>query len=164
MLSLLLLVFYISAVWSVFCAEFEGISGSRSNLYSLCGKFKRFSLDLAALCCNIVRKSALVPEFACAALNDWSELINGPRCSCTAQTSSAVLSRLCFFSRLVFLICNRNGSAYELGNTMVPPVRPLTKFSHNGRKNGCKMQPFGLTLEPCGESIILHRNLAANIT
>ncbi len=114
--------------------------------------------------CNIVRKSALVPEFACAALNYWSELINGPRCSCTTQTSSAVLSRLCFFSRLFFLISNRNGSTYELGNTMVPPVRPLTKFCHNGRKNGCKMQPFGLTLEPCGESIILHRNLAANIT
>ncbi len=35
----------------------------------------------------------------------------------------------------MFLICNRNGRAYELNNAVVMPMQPHTKFSRTGRKN-----------------------------
>ncbi len=55
---------------------------------------------------------------------------------------------LSFICSLMFHICNTNGRAYELNNAVVVPVRPHTKFSRTGRKNGRKMQPFGRSLEP----------------
>lgn len=55
-----------------------------------------------------------------------------------------VTLRLCFICRLLFLICNRNGSVNELGNAVVAPVWQLTKISRNEHKKGLKPPQSGV--------------------
>lgn len=53
----------------------------------------------------------------------------------------AVSFRFHLICRLVFLICNRNGSTYQLGNVVVARVWPLTTFCRTDKKKGHSLEP-----------------------
>lgn len=71
---------------------------------------------------------------------------------CTAQMNSVVLFCFPFVCHLMFLICNKMCSSYQLGNTSggdTRPMQPLTKFSRTGRKNGRSLEHWSAKMHKC---------------